>query len=86
MKSSRIRNYLIGLAFSLLSAFTSSCKGDQNPCPDISCLNGGEVVECSCQCPADYTGDNCEIYSPACPGVECPTGQRPNPQKDCQCE
>jgi hypothetical protein len=49
--------------FSILSCFIllTSCTKDDT-CPSVSCQNGGTINEsdCSCDCPPEYTGTNCE--------------------------
>jgi hypothetical protein len=41
-----------------------SCKKSV-PCEDLDCQNGGSPINlngCSCNCPANYTGEHCETY------------------------
>jgi hypothetical protein len=73
----------------IFSSCSSSDEGD--PCSAVECLNGGEKIagtdECLCDCPAGYSGLNCEIEEKKCPStVECPIGKTPNPAHGCACE
>jgi hypothetical protein len=49
----------------------SGCKKDQ--CESINCLNGGVCVDGTCECPAGYSGTNCEIFD-QCFNVTCLNG------------
>jgi hypothetical protein len=47
---------ILFLSFSLV--LISSCKKD-DPCEQISCLNGGTCVNGSCDCPQGFSGPDC---------------------------
>ncbi len=82
-----------GLCFGML-AFPSCKSGDSadpDTCEQLQCLNGGEKIVgvdgCHCDCPAGYSGENCEVKDAQCPvTVECPIGKTPNPDNGCACE
>lgn len=48
--------FLLCFAIAILSC-------NENPCDDISCLNGGECFEGICDCPSGFTGENCQFLS-----------------------
>ena len=60
-------------------------------CDYVTCYNGGIKESygsedyCYCECPPGYGGEFCEIELLNCDGVECPTGQSPDPNNDCVC-
>jgi hypothetical protein len=51
-----MKKYLIFLA--LLCVGISACKKD-DPCENITCLNGGTCANGSCNCPTGYSGSDC---------------------------
>ncbi len=51
-----MKNYKIGMI--LLCLFMMSCHKD-DPCKDISCVNGGNCVNGDCLCPDQWTGPDC---------------------------
>jgi hypothetical protein len=64
--------------FSALVTFTIfistgyiACTKDE--CKDMACKNGGSCISGKCNCPAGYTGTNCEKYDP-CAAVSCKNG------------
>ena len=62
---------------------------DEGNCETLICQHGGEKVGrelCHCECPPGWGGELCEIQTTTCPGVECPAGKHPNPEKECACE
>lgn len=64
-----------------------ACKPEEAaPCDGLVCQNGGTLVDCACDCPSNYYGDECQTFNSACADYSCPSGQKPNPDKDCQCE
>ncbi len=75
---------LIGVGVSFING-CSSDDGDADPCPTVQCQNGGNKVNCACDCPAGFTGPNCETEI-VCVDVSCPEGETANPANDCQCE
>jgi len=62
---------------------------DHGNCDYVECQHGGVRAKdgdyCYCNCPEGWGGEFCEIPTSACPGVECPEGQTPDPENDCQC-
>lgn len=76
---------LISLSLSILIACNENGE-EPDPCDGLTCQNGGELENCECACPANYSGVQCEIFNNICVGVECPIGQSPNPANDCVCE
>ncbi|WCO01325.1 calcium-binding EGF-like domain-containing protein [Psychroserpens ponticola] len=57
-----MRNQIIKLIFlSILTTTYFGCSSDSNSddCETITCLNGGTFVDCECECPLGYTGNNC---------------------------
>jgi hypothetical protein len=82
-------------AFALCVALVtlSNCGSNDSvdPCSKLDCKNGGTKFTtndtCGCECPAGFSGDNCEKKVTVCPiTVECPIGKEPNPANDCKCE
>lgn len=63
---------------------------DHGNCDFVECYHGGVRARdgdyCYCNCPEGWGGEFCEIQTVACPGVECPEGQTPDPEQDCQCK
>lgn len=55
--------------------FLGCAKKDEpvDPCLNVSCLNGGDCINGSCNCPPGYSGLHCEIYDP-CYGIVCFNG------------
>lgn len=41
--------------------FLNSCV--QDPCNELSCVNGGACTDGYCECPSGFEGTECEIYS-----------------------
>ena len=74
---SKTRDYTGGMALHVYSdtsqsragfQFSFVCStGTETPCPDTACANGGTVTlsdgTCSCDCPSNYTGDTCEVWT-----------------------
>lgn len=58
---------LLYLSIAIIS-LCSSCK--KSCVIEEACLNFGtwNNTTCICNCPANYTGNNCETYSPPCSG------------------
>lgn len=57
-----MRNQIIKLILlSILTTTYLGCSSDSgsNNCETITCLNGGVFVNCECECPDGYTGNNC---------------------------
>ena len=57
-----MRNQIIKLIFlSILTATYSGCSSDSDSddCETITCLNDGTFVNCECECPPGYTGNDC---------------------------
>lgn len=49
------------LLFALgLSVLFLSCGDDEDSCTLSICLNGGNVIDCTCECPVNYEGVFCE--------------------------
>jgi hypothetical protein len=69
-----IKNLFILGVFSL--TLFNSCKKDDpvDPCEQLECFNGGTCVNGTCDCPAGFTGDNCEIQVDPCANVTCLNG------------
>lgn len=58
------------LIFTLfLIFFHISCS---NPCRKVECQNGGVCVDGTCDCPAGYTGENCQ--TDRCTLIDCENG------------
>ena len=50
-----IKLSLFGAFFMAAMIFT----GCDDPCKDVTCLNGGTCLEGTCECPTGYEGDDC---------------------------
>ena len=48
--------FLTTIAFSMVMLFTAC---DDDPCKDVTCLNGGTCVSGTCNCAAGYEGTDC---------------------------
>lgn len=60
----RIKNIAFSalLAIGAFSVVTyTSCNKDE--CKDVVCLNGGNCVSGTCQCPTGYEGSTCEVLT-----------------------
>lgn len=60
----------------LIFLFVSSCEKakthqEEDLCTNITCLNGGECIDGSCDCAPNYTGESCETIINECYGVTC---------------
>jgi len=53
-------SFLSALAFATV-IFFNSCNDD--PCKDVTCLNGGTCVDGTCNCAAGYEGTDCSTES-----------------------
>jgi hypothetical protein len=67
-KTRSMKNIFYLISVALLLTF-SSCK--KNKCADTTCQNGGTCSDGTCQCPAGWTGANCETSTDPCTGVIC---------------
>jgi len=87
MKMIKQTRFLLALVMVFsMALFLASC----NECADLECQNGGEGKEdangnCFCDCPAGFSGDNCEIQD-LCYNVQCPTNAECDPEDgECYC-
>lgn len=55
-------------------------------CDYVKCIDGGvrnrDGDYCYCNCPEGWGGEFCEFQTTACPGVKCPEGTFPDPNKN----
>ena len=58
------------IACSAMVTLVTSCKKDEDPCKDVSCLNGGTCIDGTCDCPDGFSGPNCETEDPCYEAVE----------------
>lgn len=56
----------------LLVGFSSCEKED--PCQNVTCINGGTCVNGACNCPSGYSGSDCSIPPDPCAGITCLNG------------
>lgn len=56
-----MRKLLLQLPMAALAIALSfvACKKEEDPCKNVSCLNGGTCNNGSCNCAAGYEGSNC---------------------------
>jgi len=52
--------FLTAIAFAVVMMF-NACSDD--PCKDVTCLNGGTCVDGTCNCAAGYEGTDCSTES-----------------------
>ncbi len=82
---------IVSFGLTVLEYSGCSSNNENDPCGNLECLNGGEKIagidDCHCDCPAGYTGTNCETkVTTTCVDTACPTGTSPNPDHGCACE
>jgi hypothetical protein len=67
--------FVLFLAFAAL-AFTGCEKEDPDPCMEKTCLNGGICDDGRCDCPTNYSGDECQIFTnpDRCATITCFNG------------
>ena len=66
MKKENLLKFLLGSAMIATMALTvNSCSKDEDPCEDVSCLNGGSCDDGNCNCPTGYEGSVCETVERA---------------------
>ena len=57
---------------------TNTCGENTDDCADAPCANGGEcldgVASFTCECPAGYEGDLCEVNINDCADAPCANG------------
>jgi len=83
MKPLTIQNFLmLAILFLGLGMLTTSCE--QDPCEDVTCLNGGSCEDGDCVCPDRYTGEECETDK--CENVGCENGSYAINGNSCTCE
>lgn len=58
--------------FIFITLLFSACT-QQDPCTDITCMNGGTCDNGTCDCPDGYSGTLCEVYD-SCFTVTCLNG------------
>lgn len=49
------------LKFLTIFLIFNSCANNESSCVPIVCLNGGQSIECECECPEGLTGEDCSI-------------------------
>ncbi|MFK7924352.1 MAG: hypothetical protein AB8H47_20510 [Bacteroidia bacterium] len=76
---------MLFVAAMFMLAYTS-CRPEEPEACELTCQNGGILTDCSCECPSNYYGESCQTFNSACADYTCPSGQKPNPDKDCVCE
>lgn len=77
-----MKNQVLYFLFATLFIFAlSGC----DKCKDLNCENGGTCVDGECQCPSNYSGENCETFVP-CLNVTCNNGGACDPATgECVC-
>lgn len=62
-ESNFMRNLLLTI-FSIMVSMAlisiQSCKGNQDPCLEVACQNGGNCVDGACECAEYFFGSSCE--------------------------
>lgn len=61
MKNSNFNLTLATMCLVVLFLITGFGTGCKDECDNVSCEHGGTCVDGSCNCPAGYSGTNCEI-------------------------
>lgn len=52
---------LKALSLTAVLLLFAACGGD--PCKDVSCQNGGDCLEGTCECPPEYEGNLCQYIA-----------------------
>lgn len=58
-----MKKYIVMAFMALMAGFAftfQSCKGDPDPCEELTCQNGGNCTEGTCECPEYFFGEVCE--------------------------
>lgn len=66
MKKDNLLKFILGSAIVAAMALTvNSCSKDEDPCEDVTCLNGGTCNDGNCNCATGYEGSRCETKASA---------------------